>query len=68
MIKVFCDICGKEITGKSNEKLKGKVGRLSFDVLTAIDDVWNGGHVCVECLRKAVIATAEEKASLQQKG
>jgi len=56
MIKVFCDICEKEITGdEAYNRLKTRSGMLLTEVLTAVDGVWNGGHVCHACIRKAVI-------------
>lgn len=56
MVKYFCDICGKEIPpdAESHKRLKRTVGRLSFEVLTAIDSVWNAGHVCHDCIVAAI--------------
>jgi hypothetical protein len=52
MIRVFCDICGKDITNYRMNRAEASEGRLSISVITAIDGVWNGGHVCVECIKK----------------
>lgn len=47
-------MCGDDITGNANDRLKGKIGRISFEVITAIDGTWNGGHVCRKCLISAI--------------
>jgi len=64
--KHYCDCCGVEITDANNARggaarnpvsdwrLGGKVGRLSIEVMTGIDGVWNAGHVCRYCIIDAV--------------
>ncbi len=54
MIRYFCDVCGKDISNYKQQRLQGKVGRLNIEVLTAIDNCWNGGHVCEDCIKAAV--------------
>ena len=63
MYKIFCDICGTEITDYAGSRMKGESGRLSVEVIVAIDKVWNGGHACVSCIRKAL-----EQADIKRKG
>ena len=61
MIRYFCDVCGKEITREmpDNRRLTAEAGRLRIEVVTAIDNAWNGGHVCHDCIRAAIAATAK---------
>ena len=59
MVKFFCDVCGSEVAGHEDGRLKGEVGRISFEVMTAIDGTWNGGHVCRKCLISAINASQE---------
>lgn len=54
MIKVFCDVCEKDITNYSNSRMIGKNGRVTVEVITAVDGVWNGGHVCESCIEGAL--------------
>lgn len=53
MFRVFCDICGEDITNYKADRAEGKNGRLRVSVMTAVDNVWNGGHACEECIRAA---------------
>lgn len=64
MIRFFCDICGKDITESGQAtRMTGKQGRLQYEVIVAIDNVWNGGHVCWDCIYKAIEQTVKEKAN-----
>ena len=56
MLKYFCDICGKDITDYRASRLVGRSGRLTVEVMTAIDGTWNGGHACEDCVKAAVLA------------
>lgn len=56
MVKFFCDVCGADITGHANDRLKGRTGRISFEVITGVDGIWNGGHICRQCLIAAINA------------
>jgi hypothetical protein len=53
MFRCYCDICGADITDYRSERAEATVGRLRISVMTAIDNVWNGGHVCLDCIRSA---------------
>jgi hypothetical protein len=61
MIRIFCDICGKEITNYKTTRAMGKYERLTVEVIHAIDGVWNGGHACVDCLKLAASNLTVEK-------
>jgi len=54
MIKFYCDICGKELKENELKRLSGTVGLLSFEIITAIKNVWNAGNVCFNCIRNAI--------------
>jgi hypothetical protein len=66
MFKHYCDCCGAEITDANNARggparnpvsdwrFGGRLGRLSIEVMTAIDGTWNAGHVCRYCIIDAV--------------
>jgi len=53
MYKVFCDICGKDITNYAGSMATGKHGRLTVEIMIAIDGMWNGGHACEACISAA---------------
>lgn len=62
MIKYYCDICEKEITNKRElSRMEGEFERISYAVIIAIDGIWNGGHACHDCIRKAIAACEQEK-------
>jgi len=52
MIRMYCDQCGEEIETKN--RLKRRLGRVSVEVIVAVDGTWNGGHVCHNCIIEAV--------------
>lgn len=62
MIKYFCDVCGKEILPKTEDakRLIFKHMRLTVEIITAIDDTWNAGNVCHDCIRLAVALSADK--------
>lgn len=51
-IEITCDNCGKRNIGRSytGQRLTTKVGRIQTETIVAVDDRWNGGHLCYECL------------------
>jgi len=53
MIKLFCDNCGAAISEDFNRTIF-KLGKVTVDVIVAVNDVWNKGHTCLECVRKTV--------------
>ena len=58
MTKTFCDNCQSEITeGKPKNRLQFKAGKVAFEVIIAIDGLWNGGHLCERCA-KSLFQTA----------
>jgi hypothetical protein len=60
MFKCFCDVCGNEIPQKrAGKRLLFKKGRVTAEIMVAVDDTWNAGHVCAECL-KEVFRSGEE--------
>jgi len=65
MIKVFCDLCGNEITRDNSivsnvpgERLGATIKRnnveLRVEILTAIDGTANKGDVCKHCVLDAL--------------
>lgn len=65
MIRIFCDVCGDEVTdgnipreGENGKRVacevRGKTGILKVEVMTGINGTWNGGDVCKYCVIDAV--------------
>ena len=61
MVKYFCDVCGDEIPGGENvissriqesPVLNGR--KVMFEIMAGIDGAWNGGHLCRNCLGRAI--------------
>lgn len=52
--RYFCDICEEELQAGDHQRIKGKDGKLSFEIMTAIGGVWNAGHVCRRCIINAI--------------
>jgi len=51
MFRCYCDACGKEIPVEdSMYRLKATKGRVTAEVMVAIDKTWNHGHICESCL------------------
>ena len=62
MIKIFCDICGADITNYRENRPEATVGRLTISIMYAVDNVWNSGHACLDCIKKAAaVATIKQK-------
>lgn len=59
-----CDICNSLMKSSDHARLMVRSGRLSIEVLTAIDGVWNGGQVCHSCIRRAF--TIKQKKTRNQ--
>lgn len=59
MIKYFCDICGKELSRQNQGRIKVRRGRVSVEVMTALDDGWNSGHLCHDCIIDVIVAYGE---------
>lgn len=63
MFKCFCDACGTEIPRKEAGKhLLFERGRVTAEIMVAVDNTWNAGHVCADCLREVI---AQGEASLK---
>lgn len=60
MYRVFCDGCGKDITDYQSSRAVGKLERITVEIMVAVDNVWNGGHACEDCI-KAACAISEIK-------
>ena len=51
MVKYYCDACGNEIQSDTiGKRWAFKRGRIVAEVMVAIDNTWNGGHYCLDCL------------------
>ena len=61
MCKCFCDLCGLEIPLSEAGKHKlFKLGRVTAEVMVAVDNVWNAGHICPRCLEDVITQGVEE--------
>lgn len=59
MVRYFCDGCGREIPKGEGDRLTHRVGRVSVEVMTAVNNTWNAGCVCHDCVRKFVADSAK---------
>jgi hypothetical protein len=51
MIKVFCDVCGKELQrNAAADRIKRRKANVTVEVLVAFKDQWNAGEVCEPCV------------------
>lgn len=56
-IKYFCSMCGKPCDPtkhNSFNRIHRKKGRITVEVMVAIDNTWNGGEVCKTCVLDTV--------------
>lgn len=68
MFKCFCDMCGLEFPlNEAGKRKLFKLGRVTAQVIVAVDDIWNAGHICPRCLED-VITQGVEKALHQGAG
>jgi len=51
MIIYSCDVCKKTVEREyvSNRLIRNK-GRVTIEVMVAVDETWNKGDVCLDCL------------------
>ena len=52
MVKTFCDKCGKEV--KKNGRFNFKLGDFMIETMECVKRVWNGGHLCLDCVKEIV--------------
>lgn len=51
MIKIFCDVCGKEMMRNAAvDRIKRRKANVTVEVLVAYKDEWNKGDVCEACV------------------
>lgn len=53
-VQLSCDVCGNNIE-KSDNGTIFEWGNAKVRVMTAIDNVWNGGHICLSCIMNTVL-------------
>lgn len=72
-IRFFCDVCTEEVqepaaqrefrtTVKVRPRVPGHTDtrEVGVQLIRSIDGVWNAGHICNRCLRKALEQVIEE--------
>lgn len=59
MVKYFCDICGAEMSRQDQGRIRVRRGRVSVEIMTALDDTWNNGQICHSCIVDVVFAYGE---------
>lgn len=59
MVKYFCDICGAEMSRQDQGRIKVRRGRVSVEIMTALDNTWNNGQICHSCIVDVVFAYGE---------
>ena len=60
--KCFCDRCKCEVSNTG--RLIRKLGRFQAEVISCVDNVWNGGHLCQECVKDIIIKGKRAKTVL----
>lgn len=68
MVKYFCDCCEKQIdrnmvSSRLMENVKIAKAIVKIEIICGINETWNGGHLCGDCLHDA-IHEAFEKAGI----
>lgn len=62
MIKRICDICKKEIERNCvGQRYLPCLGKVSCEVMVAIEGTWNDGEICLDCLKKVLMQGKEKK-------
>lgn len=62
MTKYFCDGCGMPMAeAPHGNRIKRTFGRVSVEVLVALDGTWNGGEICRSCVIQAVAQGDDSK-------
>jgi DNA-directed RNA polymerase subunit RPC12/RpoP len=54
MTKYFCDVCGKSAKGDHGNRIIRQLGKVTIEVMVALNRTWNAGIVCEKCVLKAV--------------
>jgi hypothetical protein len=60
MIKFFCDRCGEEMPEGETQRLEHNKGRFSVEIMTTVDEICNGGHLCHNCIREIVADSGKD--------
>jgi len=65
MTKHYCDRCDIEMKKSDHNRLHGSdaTNRFQYEIMTTVDGVTNGGHLCHKCIREMVIACTAYRAS-----
>ena len=53
MRRVFCDVCDTEIERSANRTIMTYAmngHRIGVDLMVSLDDTWNGGDICLDCI------------------
>lgn len=59
MVKYFCDMCGAEMSRQDQGRIRVRRGRVSVEIMTALDNTWNNGQICHSCIVDVVFAYGE---------
>lgn len=67
MTRDYCDSCDNEIPKGQNcvgSRIQLELGRVRIEIMVAVDNTWNNGHVCEDCIKKAVAQGVKPKEYL----
>jgi hypothetical protein len=53
-VRFFCDVYEKELLKADHDRLKLQWGKVTIEVITAVDDAWNSGQICHKCIREVI--------------
>lgn len=59
-VHLSCDMCGSGIDKSANNSVF-EFGNIKVRTQVAVDDVWNGGHICVSCVMNTVLNGSVEE-------
>lgn len=54
-ITIFCDLCGTKLGRNAvSDRITRTLGLVKVEVLVAVKESWNAGHVCVPCVERVI--------------
>jgi hypothetical protein len=70
VIKRYCDGCNQEITRnyvieQFNPSIRLNDTLVTLEVTIAINDLWNAGDLCLDCLKQCIRTGVEKKSDVK---
>ena len=65
MVRYYCDLCGKEIAPSDlHGRLQSRLENITVKCMVAVGGIWNGGHVCNECIVKVLVVGVKSRVQM----